>query len=91
LLKFGVEPTDLSCQFDFSMVFDSVYHELYILNLRQRFHITAVALSFSYLSPRHQMVACGDDFSSLTPLVASFLQASIKFQGYFSTLFLFVY
>jgi hypothetical protein len=60
---------------DFSKVFDSVCHGLFILKLRQRygFHATAAAaaaaLVSSFLSLRYQKVACGDDVSLLAPLV----------------------
>jgi hypothetical protein len=52
---------------DFSKAFDSVCHGLFILKLRQRYgiHTTAAALVSSYLIPRYQKVACGDDFSPL--------------------------
>jgi hypothetical protein len=45
---------------------------LFILKLRQRygFHATAAALVSSYLFPRYQKLACGNDVSPLAPLVA---------------------
>jgi hypothetical protein len=54
---------------DFSKVFDSVCHGLFILKLRQRyrFHAIAAALVSFYLSPRYQKVACGDKVSPLAP------------------------
>jgi hypothetical protein len=54
---------------DFSKAFDSVCHGLFILKLRQRyrFHAIAAALVSSYLSPRYQKVACGDEVSPLAP------------------------
>jgi hypothetical protein len=63
---------------DFSKVFDSVCHGLFILKLRQRygFHATAAALVSSYLFSRHQKLACGDDVSPLAPLVVGVPQGS---------------
>jgi hypothetical protein len=59
----------LGLHFVFSKAFDSVCHGLVILKLRQRygFHATVAALVSSYLSPRYQKVACGDDVSPLAP------------------------
>jgi hypothetical protein len=55
----------------FLKAFDSVCHGLFILKLRQHygFHATAAALVSSYLFPRYQKFACGDDFSPLAPIV----------------------
>jgi hypothetical protein len=64
---------------DFSKTFDSVCHGLFILKLRQRygFHvIMSAALVSSYLFPRYQKVACGDDVSPLAPLKAGVPQGS---------------
>jgi hypothetical protein len=47
-------------------------------------HFSTAALVSSYLFPRHQRVGCGDNFSSLTPLVAGVLQASLISPLYFS-------
>jgi hypothetical protein len=63
---------------DFSNAFDSVCHGLFILKLRQPygFHATAAALVSSYLFPRYQKVACGDDVSPLALLVAGVAKGS---------------
>jgi hypothetical protein len=57
---------------EFSKAFDSVCYGLFILKLRQcyGFHATAAAPVSSYLFPRYQKNACGDDVSPLAPLVA---------------------
>jgi hypothetical protein len=63
---------------DFSKAFVSVYRGLFILKLHQSygFHARAAALVSSYLFPRFQKVACGDDVSSLAQLVAGVPQES---------------
>jgi hypothetical protein len=75
---------------DFSKAFDSVCHGLFIFKLRQRygFHATATALVSSYLFPRYQKVAFGDDVSSLAPLVTGWCPSRIS---YIVTLFVSVY
>jgi hypothetical protein len=52
--------------------------DVFILKLRQRygFHATAAAHVSSYLSPRYQKVACGNDVSPQAPLVAGVPQES---------------
>jgi hypothetical protein len=75
---------------DFSKAFDSVCHGLFVLKLRQRygFHATAAALVSSYLSPRYQKVACGNNVSPLAPLVASVLQGSPISRSFCFSLFI---
>jgi hypothetical protein len=65
---------------DFSKAFDSMCHGLFILKLRQRyeFHAKAAALVSSYLFPRYQKVACGDDIPPLAPLPAGVSQGSAQ-------------
>jgi hypothetical protein len=68
------------------VLLNSIFHKLLIAYAMgcSLLHSSTAALVSSYLFLRHQRVGCGDNFSSLTQLVAGVLQASLISPLYFS-------